>query len=339
MLHEVCAFLRNITSRNPIFNHYLKSFFGLFHSHSCMEGSLVFQEPTKNVPMAASAIVLLVIGVYAVSTSQAKDEINVEVEVRLGVKNDVELCDKKVFVLSKFDVESRENEECKDGQTVFENPMLAKEIREINNSESLQKRKYSEEIMMRNGSSADHSSWKNSGSTSPTGSELLNGVDNGNVISRDSMFHDNIHLYENNYRNGDKNANIIETEISRKKIDFNSAEYFQKIKVSFGAYFLCLGVGLCDGTLLVPFKLGNTSHNSILHVFRYLASFGISSIMVSPFLFLLYCVILNGRKIPSFHYSVAALPGVSSGVLWAAANFLSVHATFFLGTCARRYIE
>ena len=50
----------------------------------------MFQEPTKNVPMAASAIVLLVIGVYAVSTSQAKVEIDVEVGV--GVQGSVATC-------------------------------------------------------------------------------------------------------------------------------------------------------------------------------------------------------------------------------------------------------
>lgn len=301
----------------------------------------MFQEPTRNVPMAASAIVLLIIGVYAVSTSQAKDEINVEGEdkvgVGVGVRNAVECGDKDVFEVSKFDVESRgENEECKEGHSVFENPMLAKEISEIDNAENLKKQKCSEgRFMTRNGSSADHISLKSMESASPTGAELSNGGNNGNDISRDSKSHNNVDLNENKYINGVENGKIIETEISHKKIHLNSAEFFQRIKVSFGAYFLCFGVGLCDGTLLVPFKLGNTTHNSILHVFRYLASFGISSIMVSPFLFLLYCVILNGRKIPSFHFNVAALPGVSSGVLWAAANFLSVHATFFLGTCAR----
>jgi Transmembrane family, TMEM144 of transporters len=306
-----------------------------------MEGSLVFQEPTKNVPMAASAIVLLVIGVYAVSTSQAKNEINVEIKVevegRVGMRNEAEFSDKEVFEVSKFDVESRgENEECKDGHAVFENPILAREISEINNVGSLKKQTHSEGILMTsNSSSADPLSLKNNESESPRGAELLNGGNNKNAISRDPKFHNNVHLNENEYMNGVENENIHKTEISCKKIDLNSAEYFQKIKVSFGAYFLCFGVGLCDGTLLVPFKLGNTTHNSILHVFRYLASFGISSIMVSPFLFLIYCVILNGRKIPSFHFNVAALPGVSSGVLWAAANFLSVHATFFLGTCAR----
>lgn len=297
----------------------------------------MFQEPTKNVPMAASAIVLLVIGVYAVSTSQAKDEIIVEVEVGVGVRNKDEFSDKEVFELSKFDVESRgENDECKEGHSVFENPMLAKEISEINNSENLKKQKHLEKIVMTsNGSDADHLSLKNNESTTPTGAELLNGVNNENDILRDPKVNNNVNLNENKYINGVENENIHKTEIPNKKIHLNSGEYFQKIKVSFGAYFLCFGVGLCDGTLLVPFKLGSTTHNSILHVFRYLASFGISSIMVSPFMFLLYCVILNGRKIPSFHFNVAALPGISSGVLWAAANFLSVHATFFLGTCAR----
>ena len=103
---------------------------------------------------------------------------------------------------------------------------------------------------------------------------------------------------------------------------------------SSGAYFLCICVGFCDGALLVPFKLssnGITDSDGILEVFRYLASFGISSILVSPILFFFYCLFINQRRVPCFYFRSAFLPGVSSGVLWAAANFLSVHATYYLG--------
>eukprot|EP01041_Mallomonas_annulata_P001336 gene1336-2584_t len=107
-------------------------------------------------------------------------------------------------------------------------------------------------------------------------------------------------------------------------------------------YALCVLTGLLDGSLSVPFKMTSSSKhdsnsndndiNSNLHAtFSYLVSFGISNLFISPFLFLLYCVVVKRGHVPSFHVSVAALPGVLSGILWASANFLSVHATFFLG--------
>lgn len=322
----------------------------------------MFQEPTKNVPMAASAIILLVIGVYAVSTSQAKVDTNVEVEVvadvGVGVRVGVEVSHKEVNDVSKYDVENGVgSEECKEDYTIFENPMLANEINGNKDINNLQKVNKSDKIILtsdNNYSNSNHLSFKDEIKADIPSPDLQDGRKEKTVdlvtesqclslnieeivVSRDPKFHDSILSIENESvmknENENRNENSHEIEISQqhKKSSSTSTAYFDKLKMSFGAYFLCFSVGLCDGTLLVPFKLGNTSNNSILHVFRYLASFGISSIMVSPFMFLLYSLILNGRKIPSFHFRVAALPGISSGVLWASANFLSVHATFYLG--------
>ena len=321
----------------------------------------MFQEPTKNIPMAASAIILLVIGVYAVSTSQAKNETNVEVEIveDVGVRVGAEVGHNQVNDVSKHDVENRgENEECKEDYTIFENPMLVKENngnKDINNLQKENKsdkmivssdNNYSSNLSLKNKTKADIPSTasqvdRKEETVDPATEAQCLSLNIEEIISRDPKFHDSIlsienesekkNENENNNENENKNKNIHEIEISQKNKKMNSTEYFDRMKISFGAYFLCFGVGLCDGTLLVPFKLGNTSDKSILHVFRYLASFGISSIMVSPIMFLLYSITLNGRKIPSFHFRVAALPGISSGVLWASANFLSVHATFYLG--------
>ena len=322
----------------------------------------MFQEPTKNVPMAASAIILLVIGVYAVSTSQAKDDTNFEVEVvadvGVGVRVVVEVSHKEVNDVSKYNVDNRgENEECQEDYIIFENPMLAKEINGDKDINNLQKENKSDKIIVTSDSNylnSNHLSFEYKIKADIQSTDLQDGRKEATVdpitesrclslnieeiVSRDPKFHDSILSIENESENENENKNINEIEICQqnKKLSFTSAEYFNKLKFSFGAYFLCFSVGLCDGTLLVPFKLGNTNNNSILHVFRYLASFGISSIMVSPFMFLLYTLILNGRRIPSFHFQVAALPGISSGVLWASANFLSVHATFYLG---KKFVE
>ena len=109
-------------------------------------------------------------------------------------------------------------------------------------------------------------------------------------------------------------------------------EWLRKLFDAAGAYFLCFAVGFFDGTLLVPFKLSERNRPKSLHeVFCYLASFGISSLFVAPLMFLIYCVLVNKGKIPSFHIKAAIFPGVSSGILWASANFMSVHATYYLG--------
>lgn len=107
-------------------------------------------------------------------------------------------------------------------------------------------------------------------------------------------------------------------------------------------YLLCFAVGFFDGSLLVPYKLseqqqrlsGNADGGSRLReVFQYIASFGISSLFVSPTMFAIYCLCTQRPfgTVPALHLNVALLPGISSGVLWATANFMSVHATYFLG--------
>jgi len=104
---------------------------------------------------------------------------------------------------------------------------------------------------------------------------------------------------------------------------------------------------------MVPFKLTimMTSHSneSELHdTLCYLASFGISSIVVTPTVYLLYYLLNryhpleaiessnailsnNGAESSNNLIPASVLPGLSSGILWASANILSVHATWFLG--------
>ena len=112
-------------------------------------------------------------------------------------------------------------------------------------------------------------------------------------------------------------------------------------------YALCFTVGFFDGSLLVPFKLTQASRggdDTLLQCLQYLASFGISAIVVAPALFALYCACVHRPRgaVPPLHLRVALLPGASSGALWGAANFLSVHATYFLGIkvgVVKRFLE
>lgn len=90
----------------------------------------------------------------------------------------------------------------------------------------------------------------------------------------------------------------------------------------------CLLTGFFDGSLMVAFKLSRAS--SLTDVLSYIASFGIGICVASPVLFCLYCAVVLRGVLPNPHLATALLPGVMSGVLWAAANFMSVHATHYL---------
>jgi glucose uptake protein GlcU len=94
-------------------------------------------------------------------------------------------------------------------------------------------------------------------------------------------------------------------------------------------YLLCLATGFCDGTLMVPFKSIDSSN--LVEVYNYLVSFGLSSLFVCPIMYILYIFLLSDGKIPYESLKAARVPGLIGGILWAAANFLSVHATYYLG--------
>lgn len=297
------------------------------------EGALVFKEPIKSIPMAVSAIVLLKLGVYAVSTSQgstlqenvlkindtvernenengisrSRNDVNNEkIETQIGTQREVE--GQVDYSGSKDDVNCGNEEskngvrpgviDCENGFTVQNNPMNS----------------------MRN-------------------SKIVDG--SVEEVKEERIFHVQVPVRTTNMSvDLDVRAErslYSEDDRIKKEINDNSEEHSLKensFTSSSFAYLLCFAVGLCDGALLVPFKLTtyeNNGNNGITEVFQYLASFGISSIIVSPILFLFYIFILNKQTVPQFHFHRAFTPGLTSGVLWASANFLSVHATYYLG--------
>jgi glucose uptake protein GlcU len=91
----------------------------------------------------------------------------------------------------------------------------------------------------------------------------------------------------------------------------------------------CASTGFFDGSLMVPFKL--TQANSLNDIFSYLASFGISSAIGGPSIYALYALSFRGGDFNLSDLHKALFPGLTSGILWASANFMSVHATFWLG--------
>lgn len=91
----------------------------------------------------------------------------------------------------------------------------------------------------------------------------------------------------------------------------------------------CLLTGVLDGSLMVPYKL--TQSRSLNETFSYLASFGVSALLIVVVLLpVLHCT-TRSKDAFQRQMSVALAPGLCSGMLWAAANFMSVHATEYLG--------
>lgn len=106
------------------------------------------------------------------------------------------------------------------------------------------------------------------------------------------------------------------------------------IQMKLHGYLFCLASGFCDGSLMVPFKAVHSK--DLIDVYNYLASFGLSSVIVCPLLYILYSIIkVCILKYESNHIweelRITMVPGLLSGVIWAAANFMSIHATFYLG--------
>lgn len=315
----------------------------------------MFQEPTKNVPMAVSAIILLIIGVYAVSTSQSKAEVeavptgcvgtamsaDTGIEFITTVKGESSAVSNQSTQRSanRDNYDNSNNSNRTDSNSSEEGGILDQKCTEIPHSSGSSV--YSVNVNPLSNNQNENREDVEAGIHRNTNTGQQSLLSGGEGCQKDSKVQcsavvgsSSSHSDSNHCKALD--GHIIDTRTcgTGASIGDNKSKrmlFLDNLKSSFGAYLLCFFVGFCDGTLLVPFKLGNIGQNSILSVFRYLASFGISSIMVSPVLFFFYCLFFNGRKIPSFHFHVAFIPGVSSGILWAAANFLSVHATFYLG--------
>lgn len=95
------------------------------------------------------------------------------------------------------------------------------------------------------------------------------------------------------------------------------------------ALLLCLLTGMLDGSLMVPFKL--TASTTMMDTLIYLASFGICAGILSLMLVIGMHVMSSDRSQLAVQLATCLVPGVLTGMLWAAANFMSVHGTQYLG--------
>lgn len=119
-------------------------------------------------------------------------------------------------------------------------------------------------------------------------------------------------------------------------INNNNPNPPQTLTRSAGSFGLCLLVGLLDGSMMVPFKASGAASGDATLCF--LASFGLSNIFVAPVALSAYSGYTNylsschdSERITPAKMKAAAFPGIVSGCLWAAANFLGVQATGCLG--------
>lgn len=86
--------------------------------------------------------------------------------------------------------------------------------------------------------------------------------------------------------------------------------------------FCVMCTGLFNGSMMVPARYNSDPKaNGII----YLLSFGIGVMIVTPVIFVLY--FLLQWRMPVFHFKVALLPGLATGLIWSIGNAGSTYAT------------
>ena len=88
---------------------------------------------------------------------------------------------------------------------------------------------------------------------------------------------------------------------------------------------LCVGVGLFNGTMMVPLSQTPEEARGIVYVI----SFSIGVTLFTPLLVLAWAAWT--RSWPAFHVRVVLGPGLISGVLWSVGNACATYATLILG--------
>jgi len=83
-------------------------------------------------------------------------------------------------------------------------------------------------------------------------------------------------------------------------------------------------LGVMNGSMLVPMKGAPQD----IHV-TFVISFAIGVVAITPVAGLLYFGVR--RQIPVWHWKVALLPGLATGLIWNIGNVCSIYATQYLG--------
>ena len=88
-------------------------------------------------------------------------------------------------------------------------------------------------------------------------------------------------------------------------------------------------IGFSNGSMLLPLSFAPPEAQGI----TYIISFGIGAMGITAVMLGVYCVALFAWKkpLPSFQVRVAAIPALTTGLLWAGGNYCSIYATLFLG--------
>jgi len=88
-------------------------------------------------------------------------------------------------------------------------------------------------------------------------------------------------------------------------------------------------IGFSNGSMLLPLSFAPPEAQGI----TYIISFGIGAMCITAAMLAGYCAVLYlwKKPLPSFQVKVAALPALTTGLLWAGGNYCSIYATLFLG--------
>ena len=210
--------------------------------------------------------------------------------------------------------------------------------------------------------------------------ELLSTGDSSNCNNSSNISSHiiNFELSEGTYDQSSKHNSITASTLHHPPIRIPSTIEIIGIHIPMYGVGVCILMGVCDGSLMAPFKLSRAT--TIEDILCYLASFCLGSMIVAPVILLMYYLYIYKREVDNYHnhsnsssvsqqqsqsithlhsiapthlHSIAPIVSYSAfeqslaimakkmgaspilgtmmGILWASGNFMSVHATYYLG--------
>ena len=131
-------------------------------------------------------------------------------------------------------------------------------------------------------------------------------------------------LKEKYVQNFEESNNFVnEEEENNEEIPTNTTKSFI---LGIGASTF---LGLMNGSMLVPSELTPEEYQGIEYVISFSIGVAIVTIVLAPIIFVIQW--LRGKGYPKFHFKVAVIPGILSGLIWNMGNICSIYATLYLG--------
>lgn len=258
-----------------VYNIFFHANIGIGMISSFLWGVLLFSESITNYLYSSISIVLLAFGVYCVSTSQTNntESIKENIHAPVAVVDDITHMDHESDLSSDRTSVATSEHGVYEMTTTFSAllPSANSSVKSISMSVASSNKELSIQSLENEQFHRHHSSEQN---------QLAHDDDDDDDNDVTTIRFDN-----------DIPTRMDDADEHKEEIRQGHTPVGLSTLQSWEGYLITFMTGFCDGTLMVPFKL--TKAKTLDESFCYLASFGISSIIICPMLFLLYIVFIK----------------------------------------------